>query len=183
MDKSIFRKSLVVRSDNSDDVLLDAVVEEAFRTTPLEPAPSQLFTNVMHAVQAMQARAVPAQRSTGETRTFGAVAIPQPYAGAMISNISTTRSPKPRFRATWVDLALSLFGAVMLALGWLFVGLLPQPWGEYLRLQALWSLQRLWYLNSDLLLWCCLALVVLAAGLAAGVLSCVRLGICTRATT
>jgi hypothetical protein len=178
MDERILRKSLVARSDAA----LDAAVEDALCSMPLEPAPVQLFTNVMHEVQVMQARAVAAQRQAVGARELSAGVAPQPRTGKTNPVYSTTRNIQPNFRPSWVDLALSLFGALMLALGWLFLVRLPEPWGDYLRLQVLWSLQRLWYLNGDLLLWCCLAVVGLAGGIVAGILGCARLGICSRAT-
>ncbi len=90
---------------------------------------------------------------------------------------------KPVFRITWLDLALSLFGAGMLALTGILWSWLPAPVADYLRMQALYQGQQLLYLDRPLLIWCGLAVAALLAGLAAGMWSCVSLGVCGRKAT
>jgi hypothetical protein len=80
------------------------------------------------------------------------------------------REPRPSFRLHWLDLALSLFAAGMLLAVWWSLRSLPQLWLDYMRLQALYQLDKLWYLNFPLLVWGAAAAGLLATCLAAAAL-------------
>jgi hypothetical protein len=75
------------------------------------------------------------------------------------------------FRIAWLDLALSLFGASMLVAFWLAWRLTPLPLSTYLRLQVIYNIQRLWYLDSAPLLWIGLGLLTLLAALTAAAIT------------
>jgi hypothetical protein len=135
---------------NWTDNAMDAAIEDALRTAPLDNVPPGLYQAVMQQVQAQN---LPTQ--------------PVPFQ-------------KMGFRISWLDLALSLFGAGMLALTGLMWNWLPAPMADYLRMQALYGGQQLIYGNPTVLIWCALALAALFCGLLAGLWSCLRLGICNR---
>jgi hypothetical protein len=137
---------------------LDAAIEEALHIAALEPAPPGLYRAVMEQIQAQDL----ADRAGRPLR-----AQPVPFAQA-------------GFRITWLDLALSLFGAGMLALTGILWSWLPAPVADYLRMQALYEGQQLVYLDRPVLIWCGLALAALLAGVLAGLWSCLRLGVCNR---
>ncbi len=80
------------------------------------------------------------------------------YAAAMSR---VRRQPQPRFRVGWLDLALSLFASLMIATVWLAWLAIPANWQDYLRMLALWNLEKLWYLDANLIAWCALAVVAL----------------------
>ena len=123
---------------------LDAAVDDALRSAPLEAPPPLLYAAVMRQVR-----------------------------------LHPRRPPAP-FRPGWLDLALSLFGAGMLAVGWLAWRLTPPPLAGYLRQMAFYNLQRLWLADQGPLLWIGLGLAACAAALAMAALSCAALGICSR---
>jgi len=78
------------------------------------------------------------------------LASPPPLLYAAVMR-SVRREPRPRFRLHWLDLALSLFAAGMPLLVWWAWRSLPPLWLNYLRLQVLYQLNKLWYFNFPLL--------------------------------
>ncbi len=137
---------------------LEAAIDQALRTAPLEPAPPGLYRAVMGQIQAQNL-------ASRARRPLHAGPVSYKQVG---------------FRITWLDLALSLFGAGMLALTGILWSWLPAPVADYLRMQALYEGQQLIYLDRPVLIWCGLALAALLAGIFAGMWSCVRLGVCGR---
>ncbi len=133
---------------------IDTAIEEALSTTPLEAAPGGLYLAVMQQVNAQNRLRRPASQAS--------------RAAAL---------ERAQFRPSWLDLALSLFGAGMLALTGLLWNWLPAPAADYLRMQALYAGLQLVYVNTSLLAWCGIALALLVTGLLAGLLSCMRLGV------
>ena len=145
---------------NRMESIIDAAIEEALRDAPLEAAPAGLYQAVMQQVST-QARAPLALSPSSQSNRLATV-------------------EQPRFRLSWLDLALSLFGAGMLALTGILWNWLPAPVADYLRMQALYAGMQLFYGDTSLLAWCGIALALLLAGLLAGMLSCMRLGVCRR---
>ncbi len=102
-------------SDRAEDELQAyAAVDDALRSLALAPAPPGLTAAVMAQIQAL-----PDSPS------------PQPVLIA----------ERPRFRLTWLDAALSLFAAGMIALVWLLSATLPPILFAQLRNQGLYALQ------------------------------------------
>jgi len=145
---------------NRMESTIEAALEDGLRTVPLEAAPAGIYQFVM---QHIDARKQPAR----DSRLPAAQSQPAPFE-------------RVTFRVSWLDLALSLFGAGMLVLTGLMWSWLPAPLAAYLRMQMLYNGQMLLYGNTTLLFWCSLALAALLAGLLLGAWSCVRLGICRR---
>ena len=142
---------------------LDAAIEDALRTAPLEATPPGLYPAVMRRIDASSQPAPLKKPQVIQPQ-------PQPFV-------------KGSFRVSWLDLALSLFGAGMLFLTGVMWNWLPAPLASYFRMQLLYSGQVLVYRNTSLLVWCSVALAALIVGLLAGLWSCLRLGICQRKST
>lgn len=69
---------------------------------------------------------------------------PPGFTAAVLARIQPQPAPAPvlpRFRLTWLDLALSLFAAGMIGLAWLLTATLPPVLTAQLRNQALYWLQ------------------------------------------
>jgi hypothetical protein len=140
---------------------LDAVIVDALRSAPLASPPPGLFVAVMGQV-------------SGDMG-------PSPVVRHRLPSVR--RSPSaavPSFRVSWLDLALSLFGAGLAGVVGLTWVAIPPQWSAYLRMYGLWIVQHTWYSERVVLVWCGLALAALCAGLLAAGLSCARLGICSR---
>lgn len=113
--------------------------------------------------------------SSTETRLDAAIAealrseplAPPPpllYAAVMRSVRADVR---PRFHIHWLDLALSLFAAGMLLTAWWALRSLPQVWLDYMRLEVMYQVNKLWYLNFPLVVWSAAAFAMLLACIAA----------------
>jgi hypothetical protein len=73
---------------------------------------------------------------------------------------------------TWLDLALSLFFTMMLGAAWFALRAVPSAWFSYLRNQALWSVQKVVFLDAGLLIWISVGLgLALLAGCIAALLA------------
>ncbi len=97
-----------------DELQAYAAVDDALRSMALEPAPPGLSAAVMAQIQALSDSSSP-----------------QPVLIA----------ERPRFRLTWLDAALSVFAAGMIALVWLLSATLPPILFAQLRNQGLYALQ------------------------------------------
>lgn len=100
-----------------------------------------------------------------------APAPPLLYAAVMRQVRQSAAYTRPVFRVSWLDLALSLFAAGMLGLGWVTWLWLPSAWLGYLRLQALWVWQKAWYLDGSWLILGGMGAAALAAALAGAILA------------
>jgi hypothetical protein len=104
-------------------------------------------------------------------RTAPLAAPPPLLYAAVMQRVRHAQAPAalPAFRVTWLDLALSLFFTGMLAVVWFALQAVPQAWVIYWRNQALWSLQKVLYLDTGPLTWLIagLTLAALAAGITA----------------
>ena len=123
---------------------LDAAIEDALRTAPLEATPPGLYQAVMRRIDA-SSRSVPMQKPR-------------------VNRLQSQPFVKGAFRVSWLDLALSLFGAGMLVLTGVMWSWLPAPLAAYFRMQLLYSGQVLVYRNTSLLVWCSVALAALIVG-------------------
>jgi len=94
------------------------------------------------------------------------LAAPPPLLYAMVMR-NVRRQPLPKFRIHWLDLALSLFAAGMLLVGWLALRYLPQVWLNYMRLQVLYQINKLWYIDIPLFTWTVIVIGLFLAGLLA----------------
>lgn len=90
------------------------------------------------------------------------LAPPPPLLYAAVMHRVRQSAPMPRFEVTWLDGALSLFLAVIPGLLWLGWISLPPLWLNILRLQSLYILQRLWYLEYSTILWAGTGLALIA---------------------
>ena len=99
------------------------------------------------------------------------LAAPPPMLYAAVMR-QVRREPRPRFRLSWLDVALPLFAAGMTYLlawagrslpSWIAV----DPRLAYLRLLAEYQLQKLVYIDFPLVLWVSVAGLMLLAALAA----------------
>ncbi len=106
------------------------------------------------------------------------LAPPPPLLYAAIMKQVRQAAAPPPFRVSWLDLAISLFGAGMAGLVWLVWRWLPPIWVRYMQMELQWQLQKLWYLDADWLLWAGVGLAALLAGVAAALWSCARDGTC-----
>jgi len=88
----------------------------------------------------------------------------------------------PSCRVSWLDLAISLFGAGMLGAVWLGWRWLPPVWISYMHMELQWQMQKLWYLDRYLLVWTGIGLAALLAGLIVALWSCTRGGACVSTT-
>ncbi len=154
---------------------LDIAVVDALRTAPLVSPPPSLFQAVMDQVSVVRYPAPGAREQV-------------PGGAGPLSNASRrspaarrpSSVPPPSFRVSWLDLALSLFGAGVIGAAWLAWSSVSPQWAAYWRMYALWSVQRAWYTERDVMVWLVFALAALCAGLLAAGLSCARLGICSQ---
>jgi len=140
---------------------LDAAILDALNTAPLESPPPGLFSVVMAEVNT---------RGRGKS-----------IRGQV--SVQTRPSPvlsRPTFHVSWLDVALSFFGAGVVGAIWLAWEALSPQWVAYWLLYAQWSVLHAWYADRDIVLWCAFALAALFTGLLAAGLSCARLGICSR---
>lgn len=94
------------------------------------------------------------------------LAPPPPLLYAAVMRRVRLSPPLPRFQVSWLDLALSLFLAAVPGLIWIGWRSLPPLWFEALRLQTLYQLQRLWYLEFSSMIWVGVGLGLLILSLA-----------------
>lgn len=90
------------------------------------------------------------------------------------------QAERPKFRITWLDVALPAFFASMLAVTWLALSLIPEIWIRYFQMQAEWGLQKLLFVEPYLLAWSGIGLALLGVTGIAAVRSLLKTGFTIR---
>ena len=144
-----------------NELEMDALIEETLRSEPLAPAPAGIYPSVMAAI----GRDAAVRRDSARRQ-------------------AAIREASPRFRITWLDAALSLFGALMAGVLWSVWELVQSseamPWLDYFGMLARLNVQRALYIDREVLLASGLALSAALVAIALIWAGCGALGICSQ---